>query len=66
MSRHHLQLNCTACNAFEDYVHDDSDPDGVVRCDECGKKHGSESVMMVDRCKTYERDEAGNLLEAPL
>jgi len=67
MTRKMLKLNCTSCGEFKDY-YPDRDRDGnlrsdVVCCADCGKKHSDESVFMVDPRKSYERDEAGVLLE---
>lgn len=57
-----LRLNCSRCGAFRDYWREQ---ENVVRCDECGKRHSDNSLMLADPDKTYERDEAGNLLEVP-
>jgi uncharacterized Zn ribbon protein len=61
MSEMDLRLNCTRCGSFEEYENGDSS--NVVYCDECGKKHSTNSVHFVGVDKQYERDEAGNLLE---
>lgn len=58
-----LQLNCTRCGEFTDYWEEKKH---MVKCDECGKRHHTDSIWMVDPSKSYERDEAGNLLEAPI
>lgn len=68
MADYDLQLNCTKCGAFVEYLLEQKAADGsqIVRCDECGKRHSDENIYMVDRDRRYERDEAGNLLEEPL
>ena len=60
-----LRLNCNRCGAFEGYNRKDDDPDSVVRCDGCGKRHSTASVYMVDPDRRFERDEAGNLVDTP-
>jgi uncharacterized Zn finger protein len=64
--RHELRLNCNGCGDFNEYHRHDDDPDTVVRCDGCGKRHSTDSVWMVKPEKSYERDETGNLLEDPI
>lgn len=56
---HTERLDCVRCNEFTEYHRDDGDPDTVVRCDECGKRHSDDSVYFVDPDKRYERDESG-------
>lgn len=60
-----LRLNCNRCGAFEEYHREDDDPETVVRCDGCGKRHSNDSVFMVDPNRRHERDEAGNLVDSP-
>lgn len=61
-----LLLNCNDCGTFTDYSRNDEDPKTVVLCDECGKRHSTDSVFMVDPDRSYERDEAGVLLQDPI
>lgn len=63
--RRELRLNCNDCGSFTEYDRRTDDPKTVVRCGECGKRHSSDSVWMVDTATSYERDEAGVLLEDP-
>jgi len=58
-----LRVNCNDCARFTEYRRRDSDPQTVVRCDECGKKHSEASIYMVDLHQTYRRDETGALVE---
>jgi len=58
-----FRLNCTRCAAFVEYHHVHYDPDPVVRCDGCGKKHSKNSAFMVDPDRRYDRDEAGTLID---
>lgn len=58
-----LRLNCHRCGEFQEYFRKDGDPDTVIRCDGCGKKHSDDSIFMVDLNREYERDESGVLLE---
>jgi len=60
-----LRLNCNRCGSFEEYHRKLYDPDPVVRCGGCGKKHSTDSVFMVDPHADHERDEAGNLTDTP-
>ena len=62
MNRHELRLNCTRCGSFEAYDHDTNT---VVRCAECGKRHSTDSVWLVDPDERFDRDESGALLETP-
>jgi len=67
MGDYDLRLNCTRCTEFTRYEHE-RDVHGVlnsnvVRCSECGKKHSSASLYMVDIHRQYERTEDGTLLE---
>lgn len=59
-----LRLNCTKCGSFEEYHRRDGDPDTVVRCGSCGKRHSPDSVFMVDPDRRYDRDESGTLTDA--
>jgi len=52
-----LRLRCTRCHGGTDEapggaltkpVRHQSDPESVVRCAECGKKHGRDSLTLVD------------------
>lgn len=56
-------LNCTRCHEFTDYYHE-ADNVEVVRCEECGKRHSTDSTFAVTPGKTYDRDEAGTLMES--
>lgn len=60
-----LRLNCEKCGQFTEYDVEKERADGtqLVRCAECGKRHGEESVMFVDLHETYPRDESGALLD---
>jgi len=60
-----LRLNCNRCGSFTRYHRNDGDPNTVVRCDGCGKRHSTDSVFMVDPHRSFRRDEAGNLIERP-
>lgn len=66
MLRHALRLNCSECRKFteyEDLGKDDGDRI-QVKCEECGKRHTSERLYLVDTANTYQRDEVtGELLE---
>lgn len=64
--RKKLRLNCNDCGSFTEYHRNDDDPETVVRCDDCGKRHSTDSVWMVDTSKSYQRDESGALLEKPI
>lgn len=57
------RLNCTRCGSFADYHRNQGDPDTVVRCDGCGKRHSTDSIYMVDPYRSYDRDEAGTLTD---
>lgn len=57
-----LLLNCTRCHQFTRWTREG---ENVARCARCGKRHSRDSLMMADPGKTYNRDEAGNLLEQP-
>lgn len=61
-----LRLNCTACNDFTEYRTRGDDPDTVVRCADCGKRHNKDSVWLIDPSDSFERDESGTLLETPI
>lgn len=63
MTNYQLRLNCERCGRFTEYASKTGDPDSVVRCDECGKKHSTDSVYMADLHRTYQRDESGALVE---
>ena len=58
-----LRLNCRRCASFTHAVRRRDDPDSVVRCDGCGKKHSTDSLHFVDVDKTFDRDESGALIE---
>lgn len=60
-----LRVNCNECGAFTEYTRNNDDPKSVVRCGDCGKRHSTDSVWMVDPTRNYERDERGSLLEKP-
>lgn len=59
-----ILLNCTRCGAFTEYQTEEGE---VVRCEECGKRHSTDSLHLVNpqRVGHYRRDEAGTLLECP-
>lgn len=57
-----FRLNCTRCHEFTEYHHEEDNTD-LVRCKECGKRHGTASLFAVYPTKQYERDEAGVLME---
>lgn len=68
------RLNCTRCNEFTEWEAESTVEvtDGFeerrtksVRCDECGKRHSTDSLFVIDPRKDYDRDEAGNLLDTP-
>jgi uncharacterized Zn finger protein len=40
-----IKLDCTRCEAFRDYHRKDDDPETVVRCDDCGKRHSKHSLV---------------------
>lgn len=58
-----LYLDCVDCGEFTEAYTKKDDPDSVVRCNECGKKHSDNSLYFVDPNANHERDEAGNLIE---
>lgn len=58
-----LRLNCHRCGDFTDYHRKNDDPQTVIRCGGCGKKHSTDSIFMVDLNRDYDRDESGTLLE---
>jgi len=62
---HDLRPNCTNCHRFTPYEVEQETADGgqIVTCESCGKRHSDDSVHFVDLSRTYERDEAGTLLE---
>jgi uncharacterized Zn finger protein len=60
-----LRLNCTRCGSFNTYYRKDDDPETVVRCDDCGKRHSTDSVFMVDPNRRHDRDESGQLVDTP-
>lgn len=57
-----LLLNCVECGAFQEW---ERVQENVVDCAECGKRHSDNSLHVADPDKSYERDEAGALLETP-
>lgn len=57
------RLNCTSCGLFRQFSRKRDDPKSVVRCDECGKRHSTDSLFMIDPDRQYERDEAGTLVD---
>lgn len=59
---HPTLLNCTRCECFREF---ERDSENVVRCDDCGKRHSTDSLFVADPEKEYERDEAGELQEVP-
>lgn len=63
MERRQLRVNCHRCGAFAKYTHNREDPDTVIRCSGCGKKHSTDSLHMVDTLRDYQRDETGTLIE---
>lgn len=65
MTNQDLRVNCERCGQFQEYEVEKERADGslLVRCAECGKRHGDDSVMFVDLHRTYRRDESGALLE---
>lgn len=63
MLKHDLRLNCHPCGDFTEYHRKDNDPNTVVRCDGCGKKHSTDSLYMVNPTREYDRAEDGTLLE---
>lgn len=58
-----LRLDCKRCGEFRTYGRESDDPDTVVRCDECGKRHSTASIYSVDPDRQYRRDEAGTLTD---
>ena len=58
-----LRVNCHQCGDFHDYHRKDGDPNTVIRCDGCGKKHSDDSIYMVDLNREYARGPSGALLE---
>jgi len=60
-----LRLNCENCGRFTEYELEQERADGteLVRCAECGKRHGEASIMFVDLQETYPRDESGALID---
>lgn len=58
------RLNCSRCNAFTEWEKDESEGESIY-CEECGKKHSTDSFRPVQPGKEYSRDEAGNLTEMP-
>lgn len=56
-------MNCHRCGAFMEFEQRIDDPNTVVRCRGCGKKHSTDSVHMVDINKEYERNEEGVLVD---
>lgn len=65
MTNQDLRLNCENCGRFTEYEVEKERADGsqLVRCDDCGKRHGEDSIYFVDLHETYPRDESGALLD---
>lgn len=57
-------LDCTKCGDFTEATGRFDDSKNVVRCAECGKRHSTDSMHMVDPEKYYHRDESGKLLSS--
>jgi len=43
-----LRLECTECKERRRFYSEPDDPDTVVRCKECGKKHSRNSLVDVN------------------
>jgi transcription elongation factor Elf1 len=56
-----LLLNCTRCGDFTEASVGSTK--NVAVCDECGKRHSTDSLHFVETERDYERDEAGKLIE---
>lgn len=63
MLKQELRLNCHRCGDFMEYYRKRDDPNTVIRCDGCGKKHSDDSLFMVNPNRQYDRAEDGTLLE---
>lgn len=63
MSTYDLQLNCHRCGDFTEPIKRKDDPDTVVRCGGCGKKHSEGSIYFIDMNREYNRSEDGVLLD---
>lgn len=64
MTERGLRLNCTRCG---DFTHAETgSTENVARCQDCGKRHSTDSLHFIDLSKDYERDESGQLLEDPV
>jgi ribosomal protein L44E len=42
-----LRLSCTDCPGLTPPAREHTDPDSVVRCHDCGKKHSRDSLRVV-------------------
>jgi uncharacterized Zn finger protein len=65
MTNMDCRLNCIDCGRFTEYTVEQTRADRslLVRCAECDKRHGEDSIMFVDLHRTYPRDESGRLAE---
>ncbi|AGM11183.1 hypothetical protein M197_gp18 [Haloarcula hispanica tailed virus 2] len=65
MPNRDLRVNCERCGRFTEYEVEKRRADGsaLVRCAECGKRHGEDSIYHVDLERAYRRDESGALVE---
>lgn len=40
-----IKLQCSACSDCTEWHRTDDDPGSVVRCDDCGKRHSTDSLV---------------------
>ncbi len=62
MPRLETRLNCTRCHEFTKWKGENK---RTVKCEDCGKRHSTDSLRPVNPDKEYSRDEEGNLTEMP-
>jgi DNA-directed RNA polymerase subunit M/transcription elongation factor TFIIS len=43
-----IRLDCTRCDQHREYYRKHDDPETVVRCSECGKRHSKHSLIDVN------------------